>query len=51
MRLFALTRKAENDLRAIARYTEGTWGVAQRNRYLKQFDDYCFVIFGPIWTT
>jgi toxin ParE1/3/4 len=39
MRLFALTRKAENDLRAIARYTEGKWGVAQRNRYLKQFDD------------
>lgn len=39
MKLFALTRKAEDDLRAIGRYTEGKWGVAQRNRYLKQFDD------------
>ena len=39
MRLFALARKAENDPRAIARYTEDNWGVAQRNRYLKQFDD------------
>jgi toxin ParE1/3/4 len=39
MKLFALTNAAKADLLAIARYTERTWGVAQRNSYLKQFDD------------
>ena len=39
MTLFALTRKAKADLRAIAIYTEGQWGVEQRNLYIKQFDD------------
>lgn len=39
MKLFALTHKAKDDLRSIALYTEAQWGVAQRNRYLKQFDD------------
>lgn len=39
MRLFALTHSAKADLIAIARYTEKTWGVLQRNTYLQQFDD------------
>jgi toxin ParE1/3/4 len=39
MKLFALTNAAKADLLAIARYTERTWGVAQRDSYLKQFDD------------
>ncbi|MFZ5862981.1 MAG: type II toxin-antitoxin system RelE/ParE family toxin [Nitrospirota bacterium] len=39
MKLFVLTRKALDDLRNIALYTEDQWGVAQRNIYLKQFDD------------
>ena len=36
---FNLTNKAKNDLRKIAVFTEKTWGKAQRNHYLKQFDD------------
>jgi len=36
---FDLTHAAKADLIAIAHYTEKTWGVAQRNSYLKQFDD------------
>ena len=39
MKLFALTRKAQDDLRNIALYTEDQWGVAQRNIYIKKFDD------------
>lgn len=39
MRPFALTHAAKADLTAIARYTEKTWGIVQRNSYLKQFDD------------
>ena len=36
---FALTRKAKEDLRAIAVFTEQAWGREQRNGYLKQLDD------------
>ena len=39
MRPFALTHAAKSDLIAIAHCTEKTWGIAQRNSYLKQFDD------------
>lgn len=38
VRRFKLTAKARQDLLAIGRYTEKEWGVAQRDRYLKQFD-------------
>lgn len=36
---FHLTRKAKEDLLEIAIYTEETWGVKQRDIYLKQIDD------------
>lgn len=39
MKTFALTRSAKADLRAIALFTEKTWGREQRNAYLKQLDD------------
>ena len=35
---FTLSRKAKDDLRAIARYTERRWGREQRNQYLLAFD-------------
>ena len=35
---FQLTNKAYEDLRGIARYTEQTWGVEQRKKYLAQLD-------------
>jgi plasmid stabilization system protein ParE len=38
MATFCLTRKAREDLKSIARYTQKTWGVAQRNKYLTQLD-------------
>ncbi|MEM9832115.1 MAG: type II toxin-antitoxin system RelE/ParE family toxin [Bacteroidota bacterium] len=36
---FYLTRKAEADLRDIARYTQSKWGIRQRNTYLTQIDN------------
>ena len=36
---FSLTQRAKSDLKAIASFTEGRWGRAQRNIYIKQFDD------------
>jgi len=39
MKPFELTRKAKEDLRKIAKYTENLWGRDQRNLYTKQFDD------------
>jgi toxin ParE1/3/4 len=39
VKLFALTRKAKDDLRKMALYTAARWGLAQRNIYIKQFDD------------
>lgn len=36
-----VTRKAQDDLIAIGRYTEKEWGVSQRNHYLRQLDE-CF---------
>lgn len=38
MATFRLTRNAREDLKSIARYTQKTWGVAQRNKYLTQLD-------------
>ena len=39
MKPFALTNQAKADLRAIAFFTEQSWGKEQRNLYVKQFDD------------
>lgn len=36
---FLLTNKAYNDLKDIARYTQETWGVSQRDAYLAKIDD------------
>lgn len=33
-----ITPRARDDLKNIGRYTERTWGKAQRNRYLKSID-------------
>ena len=38
---FFLTGKAKADLTEIGRYTQKTWGVEQRSRYLGQLDA-CF---------
>jgi toxin ParE1/3/4 len=38
MATFRLTRKAREDLKSIARWTQHRWGVAQRNNYLAQLD-------------
>jgi toxin ParE1/3/4 len=38
---FFLTGKAKADLKDIGRYTQRTWGVEQRDRYLGQLDA-CF---------
>lgn len=38
---FVLTQAAKTDLKAIARYTQDTWGIEQRNRYLTMIDA-CF---------
>ena len=39
MKSFELTKKAKEDLRKIAKYTEKHWGRDQRYLYAKQFDD------------
>ena len=36
---FKLTRKAREDLKSIAIYTQKKWGKNQRVIYIKQFDD------------
>ena len=38
MALFSLSGKAKLDLVKIAKYTQLTWGITQRNEYLKQLD-------------
>jgi plasmid stabilization system protein ParE len=38
MATLRLTRKAREDLKSIARVTQKSWGVAQRNKYLTQLD-------------
>jgi len=38
MNKFALSAKAKSDLIKIAKYTQITWGQAQRNSYLKILD-------------
>ncbi|HYE34798.1 type II toxin-antitoxin system RelE/ParE family toxin [Methylocaldum sp.] len=35
---FVLTNAAMTDLKSIGRYTQDTWGIAQRNRYLAVLD-------------
>lgn len=35
---FVLTNKAALDLKSIAIYTQNTWGVRQRNKYLSSID-------------
>ena len=39
MKAFELSKKAKEDLRKIARFTEKRWGRDQRFLYIKQFDD------------
>jgi len=39
MNIFHLTKKAKEDLRSIALYTQNRWGREQRNLYIKQFDE------------
>ena len=39
MNAFQLSKKAKNDLKNIARFTERRWGRKQRFLYIKQFDD------------
>ena len=39
MTSFTLTTRAKSDLLAIAKFTQVRWGLAQRNIYIKQFDD------------
>ena len=39
MQGFVLTQKAKDDLKAIGRYTQETWGCEQRNRYLAMLDE------------
>jgi len=38
VRRVRITPRAQEDLKNIGRYTERTWGKAQRNRYLKGFE-------------
>lgn len=38
MRAFDLSKAAQEDLKAIARFTQRRWGVRQRNKYLKDID-------------
>ncbi len=37
-RTVRITPRARDDLKNIGRYTERTWGKAQRNRYLKSIE-------------
>jgi len=39
MSAFTLTQRAKSDLKSIGKFTEGRWGRAQRNIYIKQFDE------------
>tara|TARA_R110001583_G_scaffold19176_1_gene75405 strand:+ start:39577 stop:39870 length:294 start_codon:yes stop_codon:yes gene_type:complete len=39
MNKFVLSAKAKSDLIKIAKYTQLTWGQAQRNNYLKLLDN------------
>jgi toxin ParE1/3/4 len=41
MQGFVLSNAAKTDLKAIGRYTQATWGIDQRNRYLTLLDG-CF---------
>lgn len=39
MSTFTLTQRAKSDLKSIAKFSEARWGRAQRNVYIKQFDE------------
>lgn len=39
MSAFTLTQRAKSDLKSIAKFTDIRWGRAQRNIYIKQFDE------------
>ena len=39
MAKYRITRRAEDDLKNIGRYTQKHWGKAQRNVYLKNLDN------------
>ena len=39
MASFKLRAKARDDLKRIAIFTQRRWGIAQRNKYLRQFDE------------
>lgn len=41
---FTLTRKAKEDLKSLAAYTQKKWGREQRRIYAKQFDDVCHML-------
>ncbi len=43
MGVFQLTPDAKASVMQIARYTQKTWGIRQRNSYLKLIDD-CFQV-------
>lgn len=43
---FKISAKARGDLKSIATYTQKRWGRAQRNIYLKQFDDIFHTLAG-----
>ncbi len=40
MPAYRLTNKAQSDLASIGRFTAKEWGLAQRDFYLKQLDQY-----------
>jgi toxin ParE1/3/4 len=44
---FHLTKKAKDDLKNIAIYTQKTWGKQQRNIYLDQIDSVFHLISKP----
>ncbi|MBL0040342.1 MAG: type II toxin-antitoxin system RelE/ParE family toxin [Xanthomonadales bacterium] len=46
MTAFDLTRSARADLKAIARYTQSHWGLAQRNAYLDDMDQLFHLLAG-----
>jgi len=41
---FQLTKRAKNDLKSIAIFTQKKWGQPQRRIYLKQFDDAFYLL-------
>ena len=46
MNKFVLSSKAKTDLMKIAKYTQISWGLAQRNNYLKVLDNTFHLLTG-----